>query len=80
MDQETKEIISKQTGQDDLLIIEKTYFECECDVGETVLKLLNIAFLKKTKAIRTQFDEMREILDEKDTIYQEVIKKNNKSI
>lgn len=76
MDQEIKEIISKQTGVSDTLLIEKTFFECGSDVGATVLKLLNHEYVERPKPERTYFDEIREILDEKDTIFQDL--KNQK--
>lgn len=71
MDQETKEIISKQTGIEDMLVVEKTYFECNNDIGATVLKLMNFSFKEIPKPPETQFDEFRRILDEKDTIFQQ---------
>ena len=72
MDQETKEIISKQTGENDLLLIEKTYFECEHDIGATICKLQNITYPEHKKQ-KTEFDQIRVILNEKDQIYQEMI-------
>ncbi len=74
MDQETKEIISKQTGELDLVHIEKTYFECDGDIGTTICKLQNISYESKPKKPYNKFDEIREILDEKDTIYQDYLK------
>ena len=75
MDTETKSIISNQTNIDDTLLIEKTYFECNSDVGATVLKLMNISYKEKKVKKPTEFDEYRKILDEKDTEYQKVMAK-----
>lgn len=72
MDQETKEIISKQTGVEDLVLIEKTYFANHGDIGATVCKLQNLHFVEKPKPLYTKFDEIREILDEKDQIFQQL--------
>lgn len=75
MDTETKSIISNQTNIDDTLLIEKTYFECNSDVGATVLKLMNISYKEKKVKQPTEFDEYRKILDEKDTEYHKVMAK-----
>ncbi len=75
MDEEIRQIISKQTGETDLLAIERTYYECNQDVGATVCKLMNITYKERPKRTKTEFDVYREIADEKDTIYQEMLKK-----
>ena len=75
MDQETKEIISKQTGVTDMILIEKTFFECQQDSGATILTLLEVPFKQKRKLPDTKFDEIRCILDEKATIYTKKTKK-----
>ena len=74
MDRETKEIISKQTGEEDLVHIEKTYYECNGDIGATICKIQNISYQEKPKKPYSKIDEFREILDEKDTIYQDLLK------
>jgi hypothetical protein len=73
MDLETKFIISDQTNEPDLVLIEKTFFECNSDVGATILKLMNIPYVEKPKKPRTDIDDMRDILDEKDTEFQKVM-------
>jgi tRNA isopentenyl-2-thiomethyl-A-37 hydroxylase MiaE len=73
MDLDTKLIISDQTNEKDLVLIEKTFFECNADVGATILKLMNISYVEKPKKARTHIDEMRDILDEKDTEFQKVM-------
>ena len=78
MDQEIKEIISKQTGEKDLIQIEKIYFECNGDIGATICKIQNISYQEKPKKPYTKIDEMREILDEKDMIFLNHIKTNKK--
>jgi len=75
MDAETKLIISNQTNIEDTLLIEKTFFECDSDIGATVLKLMNIPYKKPVLKKPTEFDEYRKILDEKDTEYQKVMEK-----
>jgi hypothetical protein len=78
MDQETKEIISKQTGELDLVTIERIYFECSGDIGATICKIQNIEYQNKPKKPYSKFDEMREILDEKDLIFQNHLQTNKK--
>ena len=79
MDKETKEIVSKQTDIADLIFIEKTFFECNGYIGATILKLMNIEFKERPKPPVTEFDEYRKILDDKDTVYQEVLNSTRKS-
>lgn len=78
MSNETYKIISDQTGINDLLHIEKTYYECNGDEVSTILKLMNMSLPKtrNTKKLKTLFDDLREICDEKDTIFQEFLSKN----
>lgn len=80
MDVETKEVIAKQTNIEDIILIEKTYYECGGDVGATILKLMNVAYKEKPKPVRTQFDEYREILDEKAMIYQQILEKSRGTV
>lgn len=76
MDAETRQIIADQAGETDLLFVEKTYFQCNGDVGATVLRLMDYKYEERQKPPRTKFDEMREILDEKDAIFQGIIEKS----
>lgn len=73
------EIISKQTGVNDLLLIEKTYYECNSDDVKTIYKLLEIELPPMKEEKRTLFDDLRQICDEKDTIFQEIMKKNREN-
>jgi hypothetical protein len=73
------DIISKQTGVNDLLLIEKTYYECNSDNVTTIYKLLEIELPEIKQEKRTIFDDLREICDEKDTIFQEIMKKNREN-
>lgn len=77
MDEETKAIIAKQTGENDLVLIEKTFYECECDVGATILNLMQFSYSERPKPAATEFDEYRKILDEKDAIFQLRLEKND---
>ena len=67
-------MISKQTGVDDLLHIEKIYYECNKDEVATIFKLMGIAMpnIRGEKLVHEQtvFDDLRVICDEKDTIFQ----------
>jgi hypothetical protein len=77
MDRETLSIISSQTGINDLVYIEKIFYECDGDIGTTVCKLQNIPCENKKKR-SNNFDEMRMILNEKDMIYDNHMKKIKK--
>lgn len=65
------QLISDQTGIDDLLYIERVYYECKQNQIETILKLLKVE-TPVTKP-RTLFDDLRDICDAKDTIFQEFL-------
>jgi len=75
---ETIQAISSQTGIDDKILIEKTYYECGSDVVATICKLLDIKTVPRNDACKTTpsvFDTIRNICDEKDTIFQELMQK-----
>ena len=69
MDAELVDIIKRQTGIDNKHKIQQSYNECDKDIGNTILMLLNIQIPKKVEKIASKFDEIREIFDEKDRIY-----------
>lgn len=68
-------IIQSQTNIDDALLVERTYMECENDVTNTILTLLK-KLPKTTHKEPTDIDIFRQILDEKDKIYHEVMERN----
>ena len=67
------EMIKIQTGINDIELITKIYDECNNNLIETVYKLLDINLSPLKIKELTEFDIMRNILDEKDTIYQQLI-------
>jgi hypothetical protein len=73
------DIISNQTGINDLLLIEKTYYEYNSDEVRTIYKLLEIELPQVKEKKLTVFDDLRKICDEKDTIFQEIMKKNREN-
>jgi hypothetical protein len=73
MNQDQADIISKQTGVTDMLLIEKTYYACDSDVAQTILTLMDVVYEKPAKKPRTLFDDIREIVDEKATVYQNML-------
>jgi hypothetical protein len=70
------ESIANQSGVSDMLHIEKVYSECGGDQVATILKLLDhrdeAASAKSSE--RSRLDEMREICEEKDAIFQKWLK------
>lgn len=74
------DIISKQTGITDHLLIERTYYECDSDSTKTIYKLMEIELpeLRERKP-RDVFDDLREICDQKDMIFQDIMKKNREN-
>lgn len=73
--------IKLQTNIEDDNIIEETYKNSKGDVVQTIMKLMNITqSLPKcqTKSTPTIFDNIREILAEKELVYHEIMSQNNK--
>jgi len=64
------QFISNQTQVTDLLEVEKEYMKHNGDVTATIISLLGLSHtLKQTKKVRTVFDDVREIFDEKEELY-----------
>jgi hypothetical protein len=75
--------IAIQSGIDDVLLIERTFYECDSDEIKTIFKLMQIEMPKqkheKNPRERTLFDDLRDICDEKDTMFQEILKNKRES-
>lgn len=69
------DIIKSQTDIDDSLLIERTLMECNQDISKTILTLMNL-LPQEIQKEQTDIDIFREILNEKDRIYHEVMDKN----
>lgn len=72
------ESIKMQTNVTDDVVIEQTFKDCQGDVLKTIMKLMDIS--EPPKKAPTFFDNLREICDEKDTIYQELGKAVNQRL
>lgn len=74
MDQTLKEIIMDQSGHIDPIYVEKVYYECNQDVGETICKLQDLKITAKPKPTqKTQFEEIREVLEEKEKLFRQIL-------
>lgn len=62
-----------QSGHTDPIHVEKVFFECNQDVGDTICKLQDLKSVPRESATKTRFDEIREILEEKEKIFRKVI-------
>jgi hypothetical protein len=69
------EIVKTQTNINDSLLIERTLMECSKDVPRTILTLLKLLPTEIQKE-PTDIDLFREILNEKDRIYHDIMEKN----
>lgn len=74
MEKSVIRMIKSQTNVRDFQKIRETYYKCNKNVELTILTLMEIDTMKtEHKNVRkkneTQFDEMRMILDAKDTIF-----------
>lgn len=79
MDSSILELIVNQTGIKDEDLIKKTYDESKEDIVSTICTLLAVpksTRKRKRNEVSEHFDELRKICDEKDEIYQELMKKN----
>jgi hypothetical protein len=72
------DIIMRQTGIKDKIIVRKTYFKCNKNVSDTILELMsltpdNIPDIKpKDIKPKTEIEKLRTILDEKEKIFQKI--------
>lgn len=71
-------IIASQTGIDDKLVIERTYMECGNDISKTILKLLDLLPPEVPQKEPTDMEMFRQILDEKEAIYRDIVAANKK--
>jgi hypothetical protein len=67
------DIIASQTGVEDLLVIERTFMECNNDTTKTILKLLNRLPEEAAPKEPSDIDVFRAILNEKDKIYHDIM-------
>lgn len=66
------DIIAKQTGITDKLAIRKCYFKNNKDMTNTIMELMEIETSHEDKSKYTkpsEFDEIRNIMNEKERIY-----------
>lgn len=69
MEADTLSIIRSQTGVDDDLYIERTYFECNSDIVKTIMALSDIKDNTTKEEDSGVFVNIRKIMDEKEMIY-----------
>jgi hypothetical protein len=70
------ETITSQTGVTDKLEIEKVLLDCQGDISLTILRLLSLQTVSKPIQEPTIFEQIREILNEKDRVYHDLLAKN----
>lgn len=69
------DIISSQTGINDRALIERYYIECNNSVVDTIMKLMDYRYCKEPiQKEYTVFDNIRDIMLEKETLFLEVMK------
>jgi 5,10-methylenetetrahydrofolate reductase len=73
------DIVASQTGICDKLEIERMLIECSNDVSLTIIRLLSLKETQKTVKEPTEFDQIREILADKEKVYHEVMKQNKQT-
>jgi 5,10-methylenetetrahydrofolate reductase len=73
------DIVASQTGIRDKLEIERVLIECGNDVSLTIIRLLSLKEEKKKVKEPTEFDQIREILADKEQVYHDVMKTNRQT-
>ena len=71
------DIIVSQTGIDDKIEIERVLLECQSDISRTILKLMSLKSNDKEPKEPTVFDQIREILNDKEQLYHDHLSKKN---
>lgn len=67
------DIIASQSGVTDMLVIERTFMECNNDTSKTILKLINMLPKEAPPKEPSDIDVFRAILNEKDKIYHDIM-------
>lgn len=71
--------ISSQTSIEDTDLIERAYYKNNCNASDTIIDLLGLSLndneKRKRAYIRTQADDIRDILDEKEGLYKQAVDK-----
>ena len=73
------DIVASQTGIHDRLQVERVLIECGNDVSSTIIKLMLLEEEKKKVKEPTEFDQIREILSDKEKVYHDVMNKNRQT-
>lgn len=69
------DIICKQTCQDDKVLVERVYIENNRSIADTIMVLMNYSYCKEVVVKpRTVFDDIREIVAEKEQIFMDIMK------
>lgn len=69
------DIIAKQTGITDTVMIERCFIENNRSIADTIMKLMEYDYCKDNAVKpRTVFDDIREIVSEKEKIFIDVMK------
>jgi 5,10-methylenetetrahydrofolate reductase len=73
------DIVASQTGICDKLEIERVLIECGNDISLTIIRLMSLEEEKKKVKEPTEFDQIREILADKEQVYHDVMKTNRQT-
>ena len=74
------EYIASQTNMSDLLEVEKMFYKNNCNTADTIIDILKLQItpneqLRKDR-VKTKIDDIREILDLKETAYIKHVNEN----
>lgn len=73
------DIVASQTGLTDKLEIERVLIENGNDVSSTIIAIMSLKEEPKKVREPTEFDQIREILADKERVYYEVMQQNKQS-
>lgn len=73
------DIVASQTGLSDKLEIERVLIECGNDVSSAIIAIMSLKEEPKKVREPTEFDQIREILADKEKVYYEVMQQNKQS-
>ncbi len=72
--------IASQTNMTDLLEIEKLFYKNNCNIADTIIDILELQVSSNEQhrrdRVKTKIDDIREILDNKETTYLKHLNKN----
>lgn len=75
------ELITKQTGVEDTLYIEKVYYKNNCSMPDTIMELMKYKYCAPKQEVKQdEFTEFRKVIEEKEAIFYKFIARTKENM